>query len=68
VYAALLGIVGNVHRFGLLQPSVPEVYTPLAQEAGSTVLIVARTEDPARLVADLPGLVASVDPRRHSHS
>jgi len=60
-FRKIVGVVADVRREGFSKPIVPEVYTPVAQEAGAAVL-VARTDDPQRLIEALPALVASVDP------
>ncbi len=63
-YAEIVGIVRDVHQVSPGQPARPEVYWPLAQSNERPWHFSVRTSgSPARLIADLPGLVRSVNER-----
>jgi hypothetical protein len=59
----VVGIVENVHHFGLDREPRPEMYLPLAQEAWPTVNLVARVQgDPSAFASVLRAATAEVDP------
>jgi putative ABC transport system permease protein len=59
----IVGIVDDVHTYGLRRPPVDEVYYPLRQLPWAQLAIVARSDgDPALLRRTMEGAVASVDP------
>jgi predicted permease len=63
-YAQIVGIVRDVHQISPGQPARPEVYWPLAQSDERPWHFSVRTVgSPTRLMADLPGLVRSVNDR-----
>ena len=63
-YAEIVGIVRDVHQVSPGRPPRPEVYRPLAQSNARPWHFSVRTvESPARLLADIPGLVRSVNDR-----
>jgi putative ABC transport system permease protein len=63
-YAEIVGIVRDVHQVSPGQPARPEVYWPLAQSNERPWHFSVRTVgSPTRLMADIPGLVRSVNDR-----
>lgn len=63
-YAEIVGVVGDVHQISPGHATRPEVYWPLAQSGERPWHFSVRTgSDPARLIADVPGLVRSVNDR-----
>ncbi len=63
-YAEIIGIVRDVRQVSPGQPARPEVYWPLAQANQSPGHFSVRTVGSStRLMADLPGLVRSVNDR-----
>jgi putative ABC transport system permease protein len=63
-YAEVVGIVRDVHQVSPGQPARPEVYWPLAQSNERPWHFSVRTVgSPTRLIADIPGLVRSVNDR-----
>jgi putative ABC transport system permease protein len=63
-WAAIVGIVGDVKQFGLDQPAVAQVYTPLrqtAQQLGGLVL-VRTTGQPASATALIREAAWAIDP------
>ncbi|HEV7683390.1 MAG TPA: ABC transporter permease [Pyrinomonadaceae bacterium] len=63
----IIGVVGNVKQFGLIAPTIPELYTPYTQPslpgAIQTMTLVVRTAgDPEALAPALRKEVLSVDP------
>ncbi len=63
-YAEIVGIVRDVHQVSPGQAARPEVYWPLAQSNETPWHFSVRTVgSPSRLMADIPGLVRSVNDR-----
>jgi hypothetical protein len=60
-FRQIVGVVGDVRRRGLGAPMVPETYV-LVGAGVDDVVIVVRSDQPQRLLEELPRLVASVDP------
>ncbi len=63
----IIGVVGDVKQFGLIAPTIPELYTPYTQPPGpgatQTMTLVVRTSvDPETLAPVLRKEVLSVDP------
>ena len=63
----IVGVVGDVKQFGLIAPTIPELYTPYTQPAPpgatQTMTLVVRTfGDPEALAPALRKEVSSVDP------
>lgn len=63
----IVGVVGDVKQFGLIAPTIPELYTPYTQPPGpgttQTMTLVVRTSgDPEALGPVLRKEVLSVDP------
>jgi putative ABC transport system permease protein len=63
----IVGVVGDVKQFGLIAPTIPELYTPYTQPPGpgttQTMTLVVRTSgDPEALGPVLIKEVLSVDP------
>jgi putative ABC transport system permease protein len=63
-YAEIVGVVRDVHQISPGHPPRPEVYWPLAQSNERPWHFSVRTSgDPTRLMADIRGLVRSVNDR-----
>jgi putative ABC transport system permease protein len=60
----IVGVVGDVRRRGLATPIALEGYAPAAQIPVRWIDIVARSDQPSRLMREMPRLVASVDPEQ----
>lgn len=61
--AEIIGVVGGVREFALGEPPPMTAYFPLAMAPVWNQRVVIRTsDDPARIVAALPELVAGIDP------
>jgi putative ABC transport system permease protein len=63
----IVGVVGDVKQFGLIAPTMPELYTPYTQPPGpgttqTMSLVVRTTADPEALAPTLRKEVLSVDP------
>ncbi|HEX2224426.1 MAG TPA: ABC transporter permease, partial [Thermoanaerobaculia bacterium] len=59
----VVGVVGDIHQFGLHQPVEPEVYAPFDQwPIGALAVVVRATGDPEPLMAQVRDQVRSVDP------
>jgi putative ABC transport system permease protein len=58
----IVGVVGDVHSFGLEESPEPTVYAPIMQRTDRSISIVARTDGtPANLAAPLRSLVRDLD-------
>jgi len=58
----IVGVVGDVHSFGLEGAPEPTVYAPIAQRPDQSISIVVRTEGPpATLAAPLRAVVRDLD-------
>jgi putative ABC transport system permease protein len=59
----IVGVVSDVHHFGLDEAPAPELYLPHAQNpAGDMFLTVRTSGDPARLAATIRREIAVLDP------
>lgn len=59
----VVGVVGDVHHFGLDTPPEPQVYVPFTRNAWGHMTLVARTAiAPAGLMATLRRTVREIDP------
>jgi predicted permease len=59
----IIGVIGDVHNFGLAQPPTPEVYVPMVVEPWPHAFLIVRTKgDPALLEQPLARAVTRVDP------
>lgn len=59
----VVGVIGDVHHFGLDKDVSPEVYRPLESSALYNPILVARLEgDPAAALQAMAGAVHAVDP------
>ena len=55
--------VGDVRQEGAVSPAYPQMYVPLAQVSGRSMVVALRTgQDPLALVPSLKQALASVDP------
>lgn len=60
----IIGVAGDVRRFGLARPTTPESYAPMAQQPNRWMGLVARSGRAESFLKDLPGIVQSVDPEQ----
>jgi putative ABC transport system permease protein len=61
--STVVGIVGDVHQFGLDTPPAPQVYVPFTRNVWGHMSLVVRTATPpAGLIATLRRTVRQVDP------
>ena len=61
--STVVGVVGDVHQFGLDTPPVPQVYVPFTRNVwGHMSLVVRAATPPAGLIAALRRTVRQVDP------
>jgi len=65
----IVGVVGNVHHFGLDTIAEPTMYSPFTQDPFSTMWVVVRTTgDPLQLAATMRGAVREIDPTLPAYS
>jgi putative ABC transport system permease protein len=58
----VVGVAGDVRKYGLDAPVPPESYAPMAQHPSRWMVVVARSPRALSLQKELPGIVQSVDP------
>jgi predicted permease len=58
---AIVGVVGNVHSFGLDQEPEPTIYVPLAQSPANGLTIIVRSANTTSLVAPLRNVMRELD-------
>jgi putative ABC transport system permease protein len=59
----VVGVIGDVHHFGVGTPPVPEIYVPYTRNPWSHMVVVARARtDAAALIPGLRRAILSVDP------
>ena len=59
----VVGVVGDVHHFGLATPAEPQVYVPFTRNVWGHMSLVVRTAvTPATFLATLSRTVRQVDP------
>lgn len=58
----VVGIVGNVRRYGLGQKVPAESYVPWEQQGSRWMTVVARSSRAASLLGELPKTMAGIDP------
>jgi ABC-type antimicrobial peptide transport system permease subunit len=62
-WITIVGIVGDMHHFGLDIDPKPEMYVPFAQSAYSTTIYVVRsTQDPQILLPGIRREIQAIDP------
>jgi putative ABC transport system permease protein len=62
-WMTVVGIVGDVHEESLSRPVYPQVYLPLAQVPGRSLMVAVRSAgDPSALVPALRRAVRTIDP------
>lgn len=65
----IVGIVGNVHHFGLDENTEPTMYAPFPTDVFGTMWIVARTQgDPLQLAGAARGVLRDLDPTLPAYS
>jgi putative ABC transport system permease protein len=65
VQATVVGVVGDAKQYSLAEPTVPQIYYPIAQEPGIFSSVVARADgDPAGLARAVRAAIWSVDPEQ----
>ena len=58
----VVGVIGDVHHFGVGTPPVPEIYVPYARNPWSHMVLVARARtDPIALIPSLRRAILRVD-------
>jgi len=61
--STVVGVVGDVHHFGLDTPAEPQVYVPFTRNVwGHMILVVRAATPPAGLIATLRRTVRQIDP------
>ncbi|HKV40026.1 MAG TPA: ABC transporter permease, partial [Blastocatellia bacterium] len=60
-WATIVGIVGDVHQYGVDQAPTDEAYTPLEQNPGAGILLVRTATDPMSLAGTIREAVHTVD-------
>ena len=61
-WLTIVGVVGDTKLYGLANPSRMEVYVPFRQTVtGSMTLLVKSASDPAALLSEIHGAIASID-------
>ncbi|HEY4099819.1 MAG TPA: ABC transporter permease [Gemmatimonadales bacterium] len=59
----VVGVIGDVHHFGLQQPPVPEIYIPYTRNPWAHMVVVARANgNPSALVPGIRRAILGVDP------
>jgi predicted permease len=62
-WITVIGVIGDVHHFGLDKDASPEAYRPLDYSGLFNPILVARVEgDPAAALEEMAGAVHAVDP------
>src|SRR6185437_4164068 len=62
-WMTVVGVVGDVRQDGAVSPAYPQVYLPLAQMSGRSMVVALRTaQQPLTLVPSLKQALAAVDP------
>jgi putative ABC transport system permease protein len=62
-WRTIVGVVGDVRQEGPASPSYPQIYLPLSQVSGRSLLVALRTAgDPLALATPLKHAVAVLDP------
>lgn len=62
VYREIVGVVADVRRRGPYESPLPESYVPAAQAPWRTMQLVVRSPNAKAVLAELPNVVAGVDP------
>jgi putative ABC transport system permease protein len=63
-WCEIVGIVGDVRKWALSGPVLPEGYVPVAQQPVRWMTLAIRAARPDALLRDLPAVVARVDPEQ----
>jgi predicted permease len=63
LWREIVGVAGDVHRFGRRVPIAAESYAPLTQHARTWTTLVIRTDRVAGVLKEIPSLVAALDPQ-----
>jgi putative ABC transport system permease protein len=68
-WLTVVGVVSDVRQRGLAGDVMPEVYTPVLEDAGEALSFVIRTAaEPASLISAVRGVVAEVDSNQSPHN
>jgi putative ABC transport system permease protein len=60
-WTQIVGVVGDVHRFGLDHAPAPEFYLPMAQNTSPTTLLIRTSNDPVNMGEHARRLIHEVD-------
>jgi len=65
-WSTIVGVIGDVHGYGLDRPTRTEIYFPQQQrrDAPQMTVVVRTAGDPAPLLAAVRGAIAEVDPQQ----
>jgi putative ABC transport system permease protein len=64
-WLTIVGVVGDVKTAGLDEPTVPQFYQPLTQDASPWIAIALRTSgDPKQMIRATTAAIHSIDPDR----
>ena len=59
----VVGVIGDVHHFGVASPPMPEIYVPYTRNPWSHMVVVARAKgDPSALIPGMRRAMLGVDP------
>jgi len=61
-WRTIVGVVGDVHHFGLDRAPRPEVFVPMAQDPQAAMSLLARTSGPDSPAAAVRRAVSQIDP------
>lgn len=62
-WGEIVGIVGDVHEYGLDRPAVDKVYVPVKQGGFASNLVIRTVADPMTVAGDIRAALRKVDPQ-----